>query len=473
MKKQEIGKLRINKKMKFFLLPLLFSCSILAQTTEKTTRNQLWLEDYQVLRNQLTKSYANLEFLLKYNHINPYELNKKTIEAIGHAKNDETDKQALVDFINTFKDAHLHIQSSIKDAEKTLFSTSIGDKEACERMGFMPAEKKHDFIFSLSSKLSNKEMITFQKGDFPYAIIQLINQRIGIIRISDFLEDFYPEICQRSWRTYRKSTSRKCDMQCISEFKTVMQKKLWDEFYKTLQTVKGYSIDSLIIDLTNNGGGTDWVQKVATILTKKPLKCGKKGFIKHPFMVKIFQEELADSIKHGENKNTIWAIREKIKVAQKTCNRGQIWEMNNYTLNCSLVAYYDSFEDNYCPFTADPLSTLSHYQGRLFFLVNRNTASAAEDIVARHADNHTATIIGEKTAGAGCGFTNGGISITLPHSGLIVRIPDCIRERADGTNEVAGIFPDMHLNMDLENTDFLKTLLEAVDSLSAIPGRHF
>ena len=58
-------------------------------------------------------------------------------------------------------------------------------------------------------------------------------------------------------------------------------------------------------------------------------------------------------------------------------------------------------------------------------------------------DADAAVVVGSRTYGAGCGMTNGGIPLTLPHSGLEVRMPDCARLRVDGTNEVAGIAPDV------------------------------
>ena len=51
--------------------------------------------------------------------------------------------------------------------------------------------------------------------------------------------------------------------------------------------------------------------------------------------------------------------------------------------------------------------------------------------------------IGELTGGAGCGFTNTGIPTSLSNTGAVVRMPDCVRLRADGSNEVAGITPDV------------------------------
>ncbi len=60
-------------------------------------------------------------------------------------------------------------------------------------------------------------------------------------------------------------------------------------------------------------------------------------------------------------------------------------------------------------------------------------------------DNGVALVIGERTFGAGCDYTNGGLPARLPHSGLIVHMPDCARLRLDGTNGIEGIAPDLPL----------------------------
>ena len=82
------------------------------------------------------------------------------------------------------------------------------------------------------------------------------------------------------------------------------------------------------------------------------------------------------------------------------------------------------------------------WRGPLFVLVDRRTGSASEHFAAMLQDGGAATIIGEPTAGSGCGYTGGGTPVTLPHSGFTVRVPDCVRWRADGTNELEGVTPD-------------------------------
>ncbi len=53
--------------------------------------------------------------------------------------------------------------------------------------------------------------------------------------------------------------------------------------------------------------------------------------------------------------------------------------------------------------------------------------------------------MGARTGGAGCGHTDGGTPTTLTNSRAILKLPDCVRFRADGSNEVRGILPDVVL----------------------------
>lgn len=93
-------------------------------------------------------------------------------------------------------------------------------------------------------------------------------------------------------------------------------------------------------------------------------------------------------------------------------------------------------------------------QAPVFVLVNRLTASASELLAAVLQDNHAATVVGERTLGAGCGYTNGGIPLRLAHSGLKVAVPDCARFRLDGRDETEGVVPDRALSWTAE--DFVR-----------------
>jgi C-terminal processing protease CtpA/Prc len=83
------------------------------------------------------------------------------------------------------------------------------------------------------------------------------------------------------------------------------------------------------------------------------------------------------------------------------------------------------------------------WDGPVYLLTDAGTASAAEMFAALMKDNGIAKTVGVRTLGLGCGSMLEAQPLTLRHSRLSIRIPNCVRLRADGTDEVAGIAADL------------------------------
>ena len=83
------------------------------------------------------------------------------------------------------------------------------------------------------------------------------------------------------------------------------------------------------------------------------------------------------------------------------------------------------------------------FRSRVYVVTDGRTYSSAEMFSAVMRDNGIAKTIGLRTGGDGCGFMQEEKPFVLTHSKLRFRIPDCVRLRADGSDEVAGIAPDM------------------------------
>jgi C-terminal processing protease CtpA/Prc len=95
----------------------------------------------------------------------------------------------------------------------------------------------------------------------------------------------------------------------------------------------------------------------------------------------------------------------------------------------------------YWPAVAD--ATRGAWSGPTYVLTDPNTGSAAEMFTALMRDRGIARTIGARTFGLGCGFMDEAEPFVLPHLGLAFRIPNCVRLRGDGTDEVAGVEPDL------------------------------
>jgi C-terminal processing protease CtpA/Prc len=102
------------------------------------------------------------------------------------------------------------------------------------------------------------------------------------------------------------------------------------------------------------------------------------------------------------------------------------------------------------------------WDGPAIVLTDGDTASAAEQFAAVLQDNRAAIVLGARTAGAGCGHSWGGTPTKLKNSGATLRVPDCVRHRADGSNEVRGILPEVAIPWRAnDGTAFRARLLEA------------
>jgi len=422
-----------------------------------------WREDYLALRDHISKSYANLEYILQYYKIDPYELNKKTINTINAAKTEDEAREALNQFVKTFRDGHFQLRKpEAKKNEDSNSSTQLENttkgKDACTAMGFS-SDKKFSFRFPVEGV----KVLEKADGEFPYLVVDRGGARVGIIRIADFRDEVYLLTCIETWNKYAKSLKATCDKSCRDDFRyEALRGVLVDKFYAALTSVRKAKVKALVIDLTSNGGGNDWVENITALLTDKKLVCGRSEFIKHPHHVNNFSELLIDlKAEKKPDLDRIKSIAQQLKLAAETCDRTSIWTKKGFTLSCSAVGYSTGER---CKYESKKFHGKVRYSGKLFFLVDDYTASAAEDIVARHLDSNTATIIGGHTHGSGCGYINGGIKFSLPNSGLDVWIPDCVRERADGTNEVVGIEP--HIKMDMSKIKSPSFLGELVDEIA-------
>jgi hypothetical protein len=450
----------------------------------------LLLEDFHQILAEMSSHYANLEYAVNDRKMDLPRLRLETESKLREASDEASARKAIEKFLNSFGDGHLELRWPKPGAPANDTANAPVSQDICARMGYdSPLRPGIDFT-GLSEFL---QLDTSEASLFPGGLLRLPNHAtLGVIRIGLFSEHAYPQICQQAARNLHLIENSPCDDKCADQLEIATADLLTAALVKRADSLHSAGATKLLVDITNNGGGSDWVDAAVRALSATPLHSARMGFIKHEHWTTQLQDRLREvqtDIKNDAHSpfdlNSAAATLEKaIAASRETCDRSAVWDTGKFS--CSLVVknllFASGIIDYARPGTLDALASKSVlFQPSLYssvenpkalplaVVIDRNTWSAAEYFAALLQDNHAAAIIGEVTGGAGCGYTNGGIPVTLKNSGAKFKMPDCIRFRADGSNENQGITPDVLLPWSGHDSDFEK-MQKLVIQLEAMPN---
>ena len=425
--------------------------------------NDAWLEDFRQILAEMSSHYANLDSAIEDRHLDLVAIRKSAESRIAAAKNDAEAKEAIDWFMRQFCDGHVWVNWNVTSTNAG--TTEEDRRPLCERLGYSRREPGGiDF-----SQLPGYTPVRDEDSQFfPGGILRLsARKRLGVIRIHMFSETVHPELCTQALASLEIAPDAECDFRCGYRVSITAANLLTAALERRVEALHRAGATALVIDITGNGGGSDWVEPAARVLTSVPLRSPRLAFVRHPHWSGQLRERLADieadlsaaptpELEDAKNK-IVAAITE----AERPCDRSSLWGEPSKRPDCSLVVsgllhstgLRAHAKPGTIPETSASKGTIfhaSHYAYRegvnrlpLFVLTDGLTASASELFVAMLRDNDAARVAGTSTLGAGCGHTNGGIRSTLKNSGAKLELPDCIRLRADGTNEVLGIVPDV------------------------------
>lgn len=292
------------------------------------------------------------------------------------------------------------------------------------------------------------------------------SQRLGVIRIPIFSEHAFADVCKQVVADIQLADSAACDSQCADTIEHKTGDRLTAAILRRSAELQSAGATAILVDVTHNDGGSDWVESPSRALSSVPLRePGFLGFIKHEHWTKQLQEQLNDvetDLKNGSGRQDILqqaeaVLRSGIARSQEKCDRSRVW--TDGQLSCSLVvsdllyvsgilAYaqpgsFAALKSKEMLFHPSDYGYTESARLPLYVVVDSQTWSSAEYFAAILQDNGAASILGEVTGGAGCGYTDGGIPTLLKNSHAVVKMPDCIRLRKNRSNDNADVTPDI------------------------------
>jgi hypothetical protein len=448
-----------------------------------------WLADLATLEAGADAAFANLEWHLAHG-VDPVALHRRTDSAIRHARSGREARAALRRFAAAFHDGHFAVVRPMPgwvraardrwrgrtDAAPT---AAMSGEQACAAIGYV------DDAADASLLARAPGYRTLAAGAFEAGVITGHGGPVvGVVRIGSFGVDRFRAVCARAWPRVRDSLAHPaCDAGCQQAMRIATGNALLADLRRSIEAVRAAGAEHLVVDLTGNGGGSEWVDPAARQFSARPLQGQDVGFVRHPHWRASFEEDvrvadsaLGDSSTDAELRPALASARLLLDSAladiATPCDRSAHWRAGLAGVTCrqlvtgrryttGAVRYLEAglrdrpgAELLFWPASYDFVE--GAWDGPLALLVDGRTASASEQFVALLRDAKGGVVVGSRTTGAGCGMTNGGIPLTLPHSGLEVRMPDCARLRMDGTNEVAGITPDMDAGWADEDDDAVR-----------------
>ncbi len=418
-----------------------------------------WLEDFAQVRAAMTAKYANLDWAVTNRGADLGGWYDEARHSIAVARNESDARAAIERFGRRIGDGHIAFlwKSGAPQSGEARPVTCGGLGYNAAINGAPLAANAHGY----------RALETPQSAEFPIGFLDADKRKVGVLRIGIFEPQGFPPLCEAALTALAIPRDKPCDDACATRISRWAHNRMTEDLAAQLRALKAAGMQVLLIDIANNGGGSEWAEAAARMVTATHLHSEVVTYVRSPGWVKAWQEQendlrrFAAEAPPGMDKALLLSFALQAHSfalnAGYPCNGEPAWRGERPNCAWGLPGFYATgFLDAADPGTlrgkpyAEMLFSPMQYpyeqgvwHGPLIVLVDRNSYSAAEEFAAVLQDNHAAVILGEPTGGAGCGHMLLGEEVTLKNSGAIFQMPDCARLRADYSNEIQGIQPDV------------------------------
>lgn len=458
---------------RFMVTVVAFLAGIAPALATSTFDRAAWQQDYAQLKDTLQQQYANLAWKASgAGGVDLPALDRATTEALARASNDAEAADAIRRFVGGFHDGHFSERPYLAVASGPVTEPQEARLDpddpatGCAALGFastdpvafsLPVEQLPGFKLASDGRTS-----TFRSG-----WLERSGARLGFIRIQRFRDRAFPLACLHAWSGLR----RQGQPVTAAAVRDAAQVRWFEDLAGTIKALREAGATALVIDVGHNGGGDDSGDWIPRMLTDRPVRSARLLMVDAPVSAGYFDEQIGDlssalpraatpDAKAALEKALAFFTRQKGRIGKQRCDLSWVWHRqrawSSSGCNRLLAAgYADGFSPGLprgaygnadiarrIAWSSTIEGLFGTWSGPTYVLADSRSYSSAEMFVAVMQDNHVAKIVGTRTGGDGCGFMVDGPPLVLAHSRLRFRIPNCMRLRADGTDEEAGIAPD-------------------------------
>ena len=414
-----------------------------------------WLADLEQARQAFDSRYSNRTWLETEREIELDALFDDLAKRMRSARDERQAKAVFDRLVRRVADGHVRIDWPETPQSAAPAAVPAAAADLCTAIGYDERQSAPGTAYALPGYRP------LPTADNPFAAgtVDAAGTRVGVVRIGVFMPQGYPLLCREAAQALAIPADKPCDDECQNRIVTYAYRRMGEALEQRLSQLKEADAQVLLVDISNNGGGSEWAEAAARMLSPKLLVSERLGFVRGDHWAKQWRG-LAERLRGYAGKASpddrqrllAWAAEAEAaaKEAESSCASANAACSNVATAGypTGLVGSAPSGSFGGKEWAVHVFNPAQHHYrdgawaGPVIVLVDDETWSAAEQFAAVLQDNRAAVVLGSRTGGAGCGYTWGGHPTTLSNSGAILRLPDCVRYRADGSNEVRGIIPD-------------------------------
>lgn len=355
----------------------------------------------------LAVRYANFPDRVADLKIDLPALHARTDSSLRVARRNTDVRRALEALLATFQDGHLRVQParrtrSVPSAteQSPPISARTTASSVCRTWGYGSARSRSAF-----TGLDDYTALPRTGTPFERGVIARDGRRIALLRIDTFGLDPHGWACTSAWEAWaQRQPDASCDDECAEQLRAEIAQRIADGLRATVSQLHDADADLLIIDLSGNGGGTEWVSRAVRAVSTQRIPATRVATVASP--------------------------------AAADCDPMRAWRVPSATpCDFRVQRALDSSDAR--------IDATGPWSGRIAIVIDRGTASAAEQFAANLIDHAGAESIGARSYGSGCGYTGGSRPLILAEPSLEIVAPNCSRFRKDGSNEVNGIAPSL------------------------------
>jgi len=251
-----------------------------------------WLADLAQMRRALETKYANLQWLLTEREFDLNGLFERAANVLRQSRNDADAKILLNRVVERIDDGHVSLSWPLAVPASPHAGTAPQPLPLPTAAAFCRAQGYHPGIGGAGIGPSLPGYRPIATGDLlPAGTVQAGPIRTGIVRIGVFDPHGSSSLCEEAVAALAIPLDRHCDEACKDSIITDAYRRLTGAFEDRLIGLRAAGAEVVVVDIAGNGGGSEWAEVAARMLSRRPLTSARMGFVRGQHWERLWREQ--------------------------------------------------------------------------------------------------------------------------------------------------------------------------------------